>query len=108
MELYEILDLMSKPEDLQDPNQIVIVSEYVSGFIDDYENRIYEQKIRVSEEWMDVRKGCRSDKAADSEQMGMPQHRALNEMERTSDRLRRYRSDLKDKLATIMRTKGFR
>jgi hypothetical protein len=99
---------MSEPEKLQNPSEIVLVNQYISEFIDDFEQQIYEQKIRVSEEWMKIRENEKSDKAADSKQMGQPQHRKLNEIERISDRLRRFRADNKSKLEIIMSTNRYK
>lgn len=107
MELPKIIEMMASPEKLQDPNEIVLVNQYVSGFMDHFKQEIYEQNIRVSEEWQVIRKeyDCTSDKMANQRQLGKPEHRKLNELERLVDRLQQYRSDNNKKYELITKSR---
>lgn len=108
MELPEILERMSNPEGLIDPNDIVILNGHIGGFITDYELQYDEVKMAFSFKWEEVKytvpAGQRplTDKLTEIKMMRDPVYVKLNKIKRTLGELKRYRSDLNRRLDVIM------
>ncbi len=119
MELPEILERLKEPEKLIDPQQINTIVSYLSGFISDSELELDEAKIAYSFKWESVKylglfpvKGAAlvkplTDKETEIKMMRDPVYEHLNKTKRKLGELKRYRSDLRDKLNIIMNIKRY-
>lgn len=111
MELQEILEKMVNFEALVEPQEMVIISGHISGFLTDYELQYDEAKIAYSLKWEQVkyeeddgtkREKPLSDKVTEVRMMRDDTYKNLMQVKRTLSELKRYRSDLNRKLDVIM------
>ena len=129
MELPEIYEKMKFPEKLINPEEINNLVSYLGGFITDLELEMDELKIKYSFAWEkakyqvpeqetfeieDKGKIIRdrelkplTDKQTEIKMMRDPIYTQLNQTKRKLGELKRYRSDLRDKLNIIMNIKRF-
>ena len=118
MELNEIYEKMKKPEALVNPQDINNLVSYLSGFISDTELELDELKIAYSfawekEKYQPVGWGDANppkqltDKQTEIKMMRDPIYTKLNQTKRKLGELKRYRSDLRDKLNIIMSVKRY-
>ncbi len=108
MELSEILAKMKEPEKLVEPGEMMILVEYISGFITDYTLQYDEMKLAYSFKWEQVKYGVLpnqkplSDKQTEILMMRDSVTSKLNQIKRTLGELKRYRNDLNRRVEIIM------
>jgi len=110
MELNQVLEKMIDFEKLVEPQEMVILSGHIGGFITDYEMQYDEAKLAFSLRWEEVkykdggisREKPLSDKVTEVKMMQDPTYRNLLKIKRTLSELKRYRSDLNRKIDVIM------
>lgn len=109
MQLDEILEKMVNFEGLVEPQEMVILSSHISQFLNDYEMRYDEAKIRFSLEWertkyepVNIGEKPLSDKQTEIKMMRHGSYTDMLKIKRTLSELKRYRSDLNRKLDVIM------
>lgn len=112
MEISEILAKMAEPEKLIDPNEMSLISSYISGFITDYTLQYDEAKLEYSFTWEATKYGTHtlppenkkplSDKQTEIQMMRDPVTAKLNKIKRTLSELKRYRQDLNRRIEIVM------
>ncbi len=108
MELPEILAKMAEPEKLVEPNEMVLLNQYISGFITDYELQYDEAKLAYSYRWEAIKYEAtvagkpRSDKQTEIQMMRDPIATNLYKIKRTLSELKRYRQDLNRRIEVVM------
>lgn len=112
MDLQEILTKMTEPEKLIDPNEMALISSYISGFITDYTLQYDETKLAYSFQWEKIKyrnyedSGHEdkplSDKQTEIYMIRDPVTEKLNKIKRTLSELKRYRQDLNRRIEIIM------
>lgn len=108
MELPEILAKMAEPEKLVDPNEMVLLNQYISGFITDYDLKYDEAKMAYSFRWEAVKYEPTasgkplSDKQTEIKMMRDSVYVDMLKIKRTLSELKRYRQDLNRRIEVIM------
>lgn len=108
MDLDKILAKMAEPEKLIEPNEIAMLSQYITGFITDYELAYDEAKIKYSFKWEEIKFGVPegekplTDKLTEIRMMRDPATAHLQKTKRTLSELKRYKRDLDRRLEVIM------
>lgn len=110
MDLDEIVQKMVEFEKLVEPQEMVILSGHISGFLTDYELAYDEAKLAFSFAWEKMkyeengiaREKPLSDKVTEVKMLRSPEYAELMKVKRTLAELKRYRSDLNRKLDVIM------
>lgn len=112
MDLEEIVQKMVEFEKLVEPQEMVILSGHISGFLTDYELAYDEAKLAFSFAWEKMkyedviinapREKPLSDKVTEVRMLRSPEYSELMKVKRTLAELKRYRSDLNRKLDVIM------
>lgn len=112
MTLDEIVQKMVDFEKLVEPQEMVILSGHISGFITDYELAYDDAKLAYSFAWEKMkyedvvinatREKPLSDKVTEVKMLRSSEYAQLMKIKRTLSELKRYRSDLNRKLDVIM------
>jgi len=106
MTLEEILEKMVRFEELVEPNEMVIISGYIAGYITDLQLELDESKLAYAMRWEELKYSPVgkpfSDKVTDIKMLREPVYQNLNRVKRTLGELKRYRSDLNRKIDVIM------
>lgn len=101
--IENITELMKSPEKLIDPRIINNLCGYLSGFITDLEEQLNEENYMVSIEWQAIRKTVKHNTEADRAIEMTDIHRQREKTKLTMAKLRRFRSDLKDRFEVLTR-----
>lgn len=107
MQLPEIYAKLKELEKLIDPQEINILSAYISGFITDYEEELHELNLAVSNEWLKLREQSKSSVEADRKLDISPIHQKRERTRLNISQLKRMRSDLKDRFQVLTNIKRF-
>lgn len=106
MEIEKIIEKLSNPEKLIDPGEINILQSYLNGYITDLEEEAWERQLVASNKLAELSETLSAAKA-DIQWKVSNEWRLWQGVEKTVKKLKRYRSDLKDRFAVLTNTKRF-
>lgn len=98
--IEKIVERLSHPEKLIDPNEINILQSYLNGYITDLEEEAWERQLVASNKLAELSNGNSAAKA-DILWKVSNEWRLWQGIEKTVKKLKRYRSDLKDRFAVL-------
>lgn len=107
MELHKIIEIMSAPEKIIDPQQCNLISSYVGGYISHFEEELNEQNYQVSAKWAELRKELKTNTEADREIELTEIYRERERTKLTIAQLKRFRGDLRDRFSVITSIKRY-
>lgn len=106
MEIEKIISRLSEPEKLIDPREINTLQGYLNGHITDLEEQEWERQLVASNKLAELNVELSAAKA-DVQWKVSNEYRLWKGLERTVKKLKRYRSDLKDRFAILIGTKRY-
>lgn len=101
MELQKIIEIMSEPEKIIDPEKSNILASYISGFITENEELLNEQNYQVSVKHVELYKQSGKISVADREIELTDIYRAREKTKLTLSQLKRFRGDLNDRFRVL-------
>ena len=101
MTLEKITELMLAPEKLIDPQQINVLSSYLSGYISDLEEELNERNYQCSVRWGELREAVKSDAKADRALELTTEYREREKQKLPLGKLKRFRADLRDRFQVV-------
>ena len=106
MEIQKIIERLSEPEKLVSPEQINILQSYLNGYITDLEEDAWERQLVASNKLAEL---TNNNSAAKAEILWKISNewRLWQGIEKTIKKLKRYRSDLKDRFQVLMGKKNY-
>lgn len=106
MQIEQIIKRLSEPEKLVSPEEINILQSYLNGYITDLEEEAWERQLVASNKLAELSETLSAAKA-DIQWKVSNEWRLWQGVEKTVKKLKRYRSDLKDRFAVLTNTKRF-
>ena len=106
MEIQKIIERLSEPEKLVSPEEINILQSYLNGYITDLEEDAWERQLVASNKLAEL---TNNNSAAKAEILWKISNewRLWQGIEKTIKKLKRYRSDLKDRFQVLMGKKNY-
>ena len=105
MEIEKIIERLSEPEKLIDPQEINTLSAYLNGHIVDLEEVCWGLQLIASTKLHELSKEMSATKAKDIEWKLTKEWQDWQIAERQISQLKRYRSDLKSRFEVLMNYK---
>lgn len=104
--LEKIIERLSEPEKLIDPREINTLQGYLNGYITDLEEEAWGRQLVASNKLAEL---STDNSAAKAEILWKVsnEYRLWQGLERTIKKLKRYRSDLKDRFQVLTNTKRY-
>lgn len=106
MQIEQIIKRLSEPEKLVSPEEINILQSYLNGYITDLEDDAWERQLVASNKLAELSITLSAAKA-DIQWKVSNEYRLWQGVERTVKKLKRYRSDLKDRFAILLGKKNY-
>ncbi len=101
MEIDEIIKRLSEPEKLNSPEEINMLQSYLNGHISDLENTEWERQLVASNKLAELNIELSAAKAEVHWKVSN-EYRLWIGISRTVKKLKRYRSDLKDRFNLLI------
>lgn len=106
MDIDKIIEKLSNPEKLIDPREINILQCYLNGHITDLEEESWERQLVASNKLAELNDKLSAAKAEVMWKVSN-EYRLWQGLERTIKKLKRYRSDLKDRFQVQTNNKHY-
>lgn len=100
MQLDEVIKKLSEPEKLIDPREINTLQSYLNGYITELEEEEWERQLVASNRLAELNIELSAAKAEVQWKVSN-EYRSWKGTERTVKKLKRYRSDLKDRFKLL-------
>lgn len=100
MDIDKIIERLSEPEKLNSPEEINVLQAYLNGHISDLENTEWERQLVASSKLAELNIELSAAKA-DVQWKVSNEYRLWIGLSRTVKKLKRYRSDLKDRFLLL-------
>ncbi len=107
MEELEIYNKLKELENIINPEECNLLSSYIGGFLQDYEERLHELNLIVSNKWLKIREECKSSTEADRKLEISEEYQKRERIKLSMSQLKRMRADLKDRFQVLTNIKRY-
>lgn len=103
MDEQEIYAKLKELDKIISPEECNLISSYISGYLQDYEERLHVKNLELSNLWLQIRPTQKSDNRTDRVLEATPLYQEVERIKLSMSQLKRMRGDLRSRFEVLTR-----